>query len=100
VARLVRDITAGDASVVVWPDRHARSVGHLLTVIEQPTVKDAYFHSLWDPIDTITPNRPARRRSGGHPSGLFNAFNRLRKKCKLALKWDPGQVRPKSLIIL
>jgi DNA invertase Pin-like site-specific DNA recombinase len=53
LARLLR---AGNTLVVVWLDRLARSVSHLLTVIEQLGVKRAYFRSLRDPIDT-TPQR-------------------------------------------
>jgi DNA invertase Pin-like site-specific DNA recombinase len=36
-------------------DRLARSVGHLLEVIEDLTAKNAHFRSLRDPIDTTTP---------------------------------------------
>src|SRR6202020_1210226 len=55
LARLLRDITAGDTLVVVRLDRLARSVSHLLVVIEQLAAKGAYFRSLRDPIDTTTP---------------------------------------------
>jgi DNA invertase Pin-like site-specific DNA recombinase len=46
---------AGDTLVVVRLDRLARSVGHLLEVIEDLTAKNAQFRSLCDPIDTATP---------------------------------------------
>src|SRR3954469_9985299 len=46
---------AGDTLVVVRLDRLARSVSHLLAVIEQLAAKGAYFRSLRDPIDTSTP---------------------------------------------
>lgn len=36
-------------------DRLARSVSHLLQVIEQLEAKGAHFRSLHDPIDTSTP---------------------------------------------
>ena len=36
-------------------DRLARSVSHLLAVIEQLEAKGAHFRSLRDPIDTTTP---------------------------------------------
>jgi DNA invertase Pin-like site-specific DNA recombinase len=55
LARLLRDIAAGDTLVVVRLDRLARSVSHLLAVIEQLAAKGAYFRSLRDPIDTTTP---------------------------------------------
>lgn len=55
LARLVREIGAGDTLVVVRLDRLARSVSHLLEVIEDLTAKGAHFRSLQDPIDTTTP---------------------------------------------
>ena len=55
LARLLREIHAGETLVVVRLDRLARSVSHLLTVIEQLEAKGAHFRSLRDPIDTTTP---------------------------------------------
>ena len=36
-------------------DRLARSLSHLLEVIEQLEAKGAFFRSLTDPIDTFSP---------------------------------------------
>jgi DNA invertase Pin-like site-specific DNA recombinase len=55
LARLLRTIKAGDTLVVVRLDRLARSVSHLLVVIEQLEAAGAHFRSLRDPIDTTTP---------------------------------------------
>lgn len=55
LTKLVREIGAGDTLVVVRLDRLARSVSHLLEVIEDLTTKGAHFRSLRDPIDTTTP---------------------------------------------
>jgi DNA invertase Pin-like site-specific DNA recombinase len=55
LARLLRDIRAGETLVVVRLDRLARSVSHLLAVIEQLEAQGAHFRSLRDPIDTTTP---------------------------------------------
>ena len=55
LARLLRDIAAGETLVVVRLDRLARSVSHLLSVIEQLEARGAHFRSLRDPIDTTTP---------------------------------------------
>ncbi|RCW78500.1 resolvase-like protein [Phyllobacterium bourgognense] len=55
LAGLVREIKAGDVLVVVRLDRLARSVSHLLQVIEQLEEAGANFRSLNDPIDTSTP---------------------------------------------
>ena len=55
LARLLREIRRGDVLVVVRLDRLARSVSHLLDVIEQLENNGAHFRSLRDPIDTSTP---------------------------------------------
>lgn len=55
LAKLLREIGPGDTLVVVRLDRLARSVSHLLEVIEDLTAKGAHFRSLRDPIDTTTP---------------------------------------------
>ncbi|MBV8282379.1 MAG: recombinase family protein [Candidatus Eremiobacteraeota bacterium] len=55
LARVLREIHPGETLVVVRLDRLARSVSHLLAVIEQLEAKGAYFRSLRDPIDTTTP---------------------------------------------
>ncbi|TXR50452.1 recombinase family protein [Phyllobacterium endophyticum] len=55
LAKLVREIKAGQVLVVARLDRLARSVSHLLHVIEQLEEKGAHFRSLHDPIDTSTP---------------------------------------------
>ena len=55
LSKLVRDIGAGDTLIVVRLDRLARSVSHLLEVIEDLSGKGAHFRSLRDPIDTSTP---------------------------------------------
>ena len=51
----MREIRAGDVLVVVRLDRLARSVSHLLEVIERLEAKGAHFRSLCDPIDPSTP---------------------------------------------
>jgi DNA invertase Pin-like site-specific DNA recombinase len=55
LARLLREIRTGETLVVVRLDRLARSVSHLLAVIEQLEAAGAHFRSLRDPIDTSTP---------------------------------------------
>ncbi len=55
LSKLLREIGTGDTLVVVRLDRLARSVSHLLEVIEDLAVKGAHFRSLRDPIDTTTP---------------------------------------------
>lgn len=55
LARLLKEIRARDVLVVVRLDRLARSVSHLLAIIETLKGRGAYFRSLRDPIDTTTP---------------------------------------------
>lgn len=55
LTKLVREMAAGDTLVVVRLDRLARSVSHLLEVIDDLAAKGAHFRSLRDPIDTSTP---------------------------------------------
>jgi DNA invertase Pin-like site-specific DNA recombinase len=55
LSRLLREIRKGEVLVVVRLDRLARSVSHLLEVIEELEAKGAHFRSLRDPIDTSTP---------------------------------------------
>ncbi|MBB3019534.1 DNA invertase Pin-like site-specific DNA recombinase [Microvirga lupini] len=55
LARLVREIMPGEVLIVVRLDRLARSVSHLLEVIETLEARKAHFRSLRDPIDTSTP---------------------------------------------
>lgn len=55
LSRLLREIGRGEVLVVVRLDRLARSVSHLLEVIEDLEAKGAHFRSLRDPIDTSTP---------------------------------------------
>jgi DNA invertase Pin-like site-specific DNA recombinase len=55
LSRLVREIGCGETLVVVRLDRLARSVSHLLEVIEILEEKGTHFKSLRDPIDTSTP---------------------------------------------
>jgi DNA invertase Pin-like site-specific DNA recombinase len=54
LAKLLRDLAAGDVLVVVRLDRLARSVSHLLEVIEQLDKRGVHFRSIRDPIDTST----------------------------------------------
>ena len=55
LARLMAEIRRGEVLVVVRLDRLARSVSHLLEVIERLEGVGAHFRSLSDPIDTSTP---------------------------------------------
>lgn len=53
--RLLGEIQAGQTLVVVRIDRLARSLSHLLEIIEGLEARGAHFRSLGDPIDTASP---------------------------------------------
>ena len=55
LARLLGSITAGDTLVIVRLDRLARSLMHLMQLIELLTKRGAALRSLRDPIDTGSP---------------------------------------------
>lgn len=55
LARAVAAAKAGDVLVVTRLDRLARSVRHLLEVIDSLRAQGAAFRSLGDPVDTSTP---------------------------------------------
>jgi len=55
LAKLLKELGAGDVLIVVRLDRLARSVSHLLQVIEDLEKRGVHFRSLRDPIDTSTP---------------------------------------------
>ena len=55
LARLLQRVGPGDVLLVVRIDRLARSLSHLLEVIEGLEAKGAHFRSLHDPIDTTSP---------------------------------------------
>src|SRR3954447_12233729 len=55
LARLLARLRRGDSLVVVRIDRLARSLAHLLEVIDRLQAVGAHFRSLSDPIDTASP---------------------------------------------
>ncbi|MGV2114232.1 recombinase family protein [Agrobacterium salinitolerans] len=55
LTRLIGELAAGDVLVVVRLDRLARSVSHLLQVIEDLEERGVHFRFIRDPIDTSTP---------------------------------------------
>jgi DNA invertase Pin-like site-specific DNA recombinase len=92
LARLLRDITAGDTLVVVRLDRPARSVSHLLVVIEQLAAKGAYFRSLRDPIDTTTPQGMFSLQVLGAVAQLERALIAERTKAGLLVARKHGRI--------
>jgi DNA invertase Pin-like site-specific DNA recombinase len=92
LARLLRDIAAGETLVVVRLDRLARSVSHLLAVIEQLEAKGAHFRSLHDPIDTATPQGMFSLQVLGAVAQLERALIAERTKAGLQAARKRGRV--------
>jgi hypothetical protein len=92
LARLLRDIRPGETLVVVRLDRLARSVAHLLAVIEQLEAAGAHFRSLRDPIDTTTPQGMFSLQVLGAVAQLERALIAERTKSGLAAARARGRV--------
>jgi DNA invertase Pin-like site-specific DNA recombinase len=92
LARLLRDIAPGETLVVVRLDRLARSVSHLLAVIEQLEARGAHFRSLRDPIDTTTPQGMFSLQVLGAVAQLERALIAERTKAGLLAARKRGRV--------
>lgn len=92
LARLVREIQVGDTLVVVRIDRLARSLSHLLEVIEAVEARGAHFRSLHDPIDTASPQGKFTLQVLGAAAELERALIRERTMAGLASARAAGRV--------
>lgn len=92
LARLLREIRPGETLVVVRLDRLARSVSHLLAVIEQLEAGGAHFRSLRDPIDTSTPQGMFSLQVLGAVAQLERALIAERTKAGLQAARRRGRV--------
>jgi len=92
LARLLREIAAGEVLVVVRLDRLARSVSHLLDVIEQLEARRAHFRSLRDPIDTSTPQGMFSLQVLGAVAQLERALIAERTKAGMAAAKARGRL--------
>lgn len=92
LARLLREIQPGETLVVVRLDRLARSVSHLLVVIEQLEATGAHFRSLHDPIDTSTPQGMFSLQVLGAVAQLERALIAERTKAGLCAAKARGRV--------
>jgi DNA invertase Pin-like site-specific DNA recombinase len=79
LARVLDQLRIGDTLVVVRIDRLARSLSHLLEIIERLEAKGAFFRSLTDPIDTASPQGKFRGRSKWEPSSVKMILERVKK---------------------
>ena len=85
LARVLERIGKGDTLVVMRIDRLARSLSHLLEVIEQLEAKGAFFRSLQDPIDTASPQGKFTLQVLGAAAEFERALIRERTKAGVAL---------------
>jgi DNA invertase Pin-like site-specific DNA recombinase len=92
LARVLARIGKGDTLVVVRIDRLARSLSHLLEVIERLEAKGAFFRSLEDPIDTASPQGKFTLQVLGAAAEFERALIRERTKAGLVSARNAGRV--------
>ena len=92
LARCLERIGPGDTLVVVRIDRLARSLAHLLEVIERLRAQGAHFRSLGDPIDTASPQGIFTLQVLGAAAELERALIRERTKAGLRAAKARGRV--------
>ena len=88
LARVLERIGKGDTLVVVRIDRLARSLSHLLEVIERLEAKGAFFRSLTDPIDTASPQGKFTLQVLGAAAEFERAL--IRERTKGRVGGNPG----------
>jgi DNA invertase Pin-like site-specific DNA recombinase len=90
--RIMHEIAPGDTLVVVRLDRLARSLSHLLEVIEQLEERGAFFRSLRDPVDTSTPQGKFALQVLGAAAELERSLIRDRTRAGLASARKKGRI--------
>jgi DNA invertase Pin-like site-specific DNA recombinase len=92
LARVLDQLRAGDTLVVVRIDRLARSLSHLLEIIERLEAKGAHFRSLQDRIDTASPQGKFTLQVLGAAAEFERALIRERTKAGLASARTKGRI--------
>ncbi len=92
LGRVLERIQSGDTLVVVRIDRLARSLSHLLEVIERLEARGAFFRSIQDPIDTGSPQGKFTLQVLGAAAEFERALIRERTKAGLASARTKGRV--------
>lgn len=92
LARVLERIRPGDTLVVVRIDRLARSLSHLLEVIERLEARGAHFRSLQDPIDTASPQGKFTLQVLGAAAEFERALIRERTRAGLASARARGRI--------
>jgi len=92
LSRCLERIGPGDTLVVVRIDRLARSLSHLLEVIERLRDRGAHFRSLHDPIDTSSPQGVFTLQVLGAAAEFERALIRERTKAGLRAAKARGRI--------
>lgn len=92
LARVLERTRKGDTLIVMRIDRLARSLSHLLEVIERLEARGAFFRSLQDPIDTASPQGKFTLQVLGAAAEFERALIRERTKAGLASARKSGRV--------
>lgn len=92
LARLMDRIGKGDVLVVVRIDRLARSLAHLLELLDRLEAKGAHFRSLNDPIDTSSPQGKFTLQVLGAAAEFERALIRERTRAGLQSARAQGRV--------
>jgi len=92
LSALLRDLSAGDTLVVVKLDRLARSLEHLLEIVNLLQARGAFLRVLGDPIDTATPQGRLMLQMLGAIAEFERALIRERVQSGLARARREGRV--------
>lgn len=92
LARALETVKPGDVLVVVRIDRLARSLSHLLEIVEGLERRGAGFRSLGDPIDTTSPQGRFTLQILGAVAEFERALIRERTKAGLSAAKARGRV--------
>lgn len=92
LARVLDRIGKGDTLVVMRIDRLARSLSHLLEIIERLEAKGAFFRSLQDPIDTASPQGKFTLQVLGAAAEFERALIRERTRAGLMAARSQGRI--------
>jgi len=92
LARALARLAPGDTLVVARIDRLARSLTHLLSVIDSLRARKIHFRSLGDPIDTTSPQGVFTLQVLGAAAEFERALIRERTRAGLAAARARGRV--------
>lgn len=100
LARALKRVGHGDTLLVVRIDRLARSLSHLLEIVEILRAKGAYFRSINDPIDTSSPQGMLMTQMLGafaeFERGLIKERTRAGLKAAIARGAKPGNPKMRA----